>query len=221
GRDGVTYADLETAPVVLLVGFDPEEESPIVFLRLRRAARDLGVRVVSVTPFASPAVVKTGGEWLPTVPGDEPRVLDALAAGDAPARPRRGGARGRAPRRDPGRPALRGGALRRDRRAAGVGPPPCGRAGCRRGGLPARPAPRRPTGHRRRRRPRAGRPVALGGAARRPRPRHRGDPLRGRHGRDRRAAGGRGRGRRPARPGGRARRGRLRRVRGEPRAAPQ
>ena len=84
GRDGVTYADLETAPVVLLVGFDPEEESPIVFLRLRRAARDLGVRVVSVTPFASPAVVKTGGEWLPTVPGDEPRVLDALAAGDAP-----------------------------------------------------------------------------------------------------------------------------------------
>src|SRR5699024_420603 len=84
GRDGVTYADLETAPVVLLVGFDPEEESPIVFLRLRRAARDLGVRVVSVTPFASPAVVKTGGEWLPTVPGAEPRVLDALAAGDAP-----------------------------------------------------------------------------------------------------------------------------------------
>src|SRR5699024_2983251 len=75
---------LETAPVVPRVGFDPEEESPIVFLRLRRAARDLGVRVVSVTPFASPAVVKTGGEWLPTVPGDEPRVLDALAAGDAP-----------------------------------------------------------------------------------------------------------------------------------------
>ncbi len=33
-RDEVTYADLETAPVVLLVGFDPEEESPIVFLRL-------------------------------------------------------------------------------------------------------------------------------------------------------------------------------------------
>ncbi|BDH56090.1 hypothetical protein MTP03_10290 [Tsukamurella sp. PLM1] len=33
---GVTYADLETAPVVLLAGFEPEEESPIVHLRLRR-----------------------------------------------------------------------------------------------------------------------------------------------------------------------------------------
>src|SRR5699024_6487737 len=87
GRDAVTYADLETAPVVLLVGFDPEEESPIDFLRLRRLrrpARGHGVRLDSVTPSPSPAVVKTGGEGLPTVPGDEPRVLDALAAGDAP-----------------------------------------------------------------------------------------------------------------------------------------
>jgi NADH-quinone oxidoreductase subunit G len=34
---GLTYADLETASSVLLVGFEPEEESPIVFLRLRKA----------------------------------------------------------------------------------------------------------------------------------------------------------------------------------------
>ena len=33
----VTYADLEQAPAVLLAGFEPEEESPIVFLRLRKA----------------------------------------------------------------------------------------------------------------------------------------------------------------------------------------
>ena len=79
GAGAVTYADLETAPVVVLVGFDPEEESPIVFLRLRRAARDLGVRVVSVAPFASPSVRKTGATLVPTVPGDEPEVLAALA----------------------------------------------------------------------------------------------------------------------------------------------
>ena len=30
---------LEKAPAVLLAGFEPEEESPIVFLRLRKAAR--------------------------------------------------------------------------------------------------------------------------------------------------------------------------------------
>ncbi|WP_291079322.1 NADH-quinone oxidoreductase subunit G [Dietzia sp. UBA5065] len=78
--DAVTYAHLETAPVVLLVGFDPEEESPIVFLRLRRAARDRGLRVFSVSPFASPAVRKTSATLLPTVPGAEPDVLAALAA---------------------------------------------------------------------------------------------------------------------------------------------
>ena len=36
---GVSYDDLEHAPAVLLAGFEPEEESPIVFLRLRKAVR--------------------------------------------------------------------------------------------------------------------------------------------------------------------------------------
>ena len=34
-----TYADLEQAPAVLLAGFEPEDECPIVFLRLRKAVR--------------------------------------------------------------------------------------------------------------------------------------------------------------------------------------
>lgn len=79
----VTYSGLESAPVVLLVGFDPEEESPIIFLRLRRSARDLGLPVFAIAPFASPAVRKTRATLLPTVPGAEPQVLDALAAADA------------------------------------------------------------------------------------------------------------------------------------------
>ena len=79
--DAVTYAHLETAPVVLLVGFDPEEESPIVFLRLRRAARDRGLRVFSVSPFASPAVRKTSATLLPTVPGAEPERRDQPECG--------------------------------------------------------------------------------------------------------------------------------------------
>ena len=76
----VTYADLETAPAVVLVGFDPEEESPIVFLRLRRAARDQGLKVFSMAPFATPAVRKTAATLLPTVPGREPAALTALAS---------------------------------------------------------------------------------------------------------------------------------------------
>jgi NADH-quinone oxidoreductase subunit G len=75
---GPTYDDLEKAPVVLLAGIDPEDESPIVFLRLRKAARK-GVRVVSVAPFASPGVTKAKGTVLPTAPGAEAGVLDSLA----------------------------------------------------------------------------------------------------------------------------------------------
>ena len=37
--DAVTYADIERARTVVLVGFEPEDESPIVFLRLRKAFR--------------------------------------------------------------------------------------------------------------------------------------------------------------------------------------
>ncbi|MGI9064305.1 MAG: NADH-quinone oxidoreductase subunit G [Pseudonocardiaceae bacterium] len=79
-RDAVSYADLSTAPAVLCVAFEPEEESPIVFLRLRRAARDAGARVLHLGTWTTPAVTKTEGTLIRAVPGDEPAVLDALDA---------------------------------------------------------------------------------------------------------------------------------------------
>ncbi len=78
---GVSYADLEQAPAVLLAGFEPEDESPIVFLRLRKAVRRRGLRVFSVAALASPGLVKLSGTLLTTVPGDEASVLTTLAAG--------------------------------------------------------------------------------------------------------------------------------------------
>jgi NADH-quinone oxidoreductase subunit G len=78
----VTYADLESAPGVLLVGLEPEEESPIVFLRLRKAARKHGTVVHSVAPFASPGLDKMLGTLVPAAPGTEAEVLDAVGAGD-------------------------------------------------------------------------------------------------------------------------------------------
>ncbi len=80
----VSYADLEAAPAVLLAGFEPEEESPIVFLRLRKAARDHDLAVYSVAALASPGLAKVGGVLLPAVPGGEPAALTALAAGGPP-----------------------------------------------------------------------------------------------------------------------------------------
>ncbi|HEU0090099.1 MAG TPA: NADH-quinone oxidoreductase subunit G [Pseudonocardiaceae bacterium] len=78
----VTYRDLSAAPAVLCVAFEPEEESPIVFLRLRRAARDRGLQVWHLGQFTTPAVRKTFGTLLPVLPGGEPAALDAL---DGPA----------------------------------------------------------------------------------------------------------------------------------------
>ncbi|MGW5520733.1 NADH-quinone oxidoreductase subunit G [Gordonia sp. NPDC003950] len=75
--DDVTYRDLDAAPAVLLVGFEPEEESPIVFLRLRRAVRESRQRVYAVAAWRSPGVVKLGGTLIPTVPGGESEVLDS------------------------------------------------------------------------------------------------------------------------------------------------
>ncbi|MDX1882144.1 NADH-quinone oxidoreductase subunit G [Mycolicibacterium sp. 120270] len=78
----VTYSDLESAPVVLLVAFEPEDESPIVFLRLRKAARRRRTSVYSIGPYRTPALTKLSGTLLRTTPGEEPTVLNALRRGD-------------------------------------------------------------------------------------------------------------------------------------------
>lgn len=85
--DDVTYAELTAAPSVLLAGFEPEEESPIVFLRLRRAVRTAGQQVTAVAAWRSPGVAKLNGTLIPTVPGTEAAVLNSAAATDALAAP--------------------------------------------------------------------------------------------------------------------------------------
>ena len=82
GRDiTVTYADLEQAPAVLLAGFEPEDESPIVFLRLRKAVRRRHLQVFSIAALSSPGLAKLSGDLLATLPGDEAAALTALTAG--------------------------------------------------------------------------------------------------------------------------------------------
>ncbi len=76
----VTYHDLEKAPAVLLVAFEPEEESPIVFLRLRKAVRKNRTAVHAIAPFATRGLTKLRGTLLPAAPGTEAEVLAAVAA---------------------------------------------------------------------------------------------------------------------------------------------
>jgi NADH-quinone oxidoreductase subunit G len=77
----ITYADVEAASAVLLVGFEAEEESPIVYLRLRKAARKRRLKVSSIAPFATRGLAKMGGTLIATTPGGEAAALDALGDG--------------------------------------------------------------------------------------------------------------------------------------------
>lgn len=87
GPEVVTYDDLENASAVVLVAFEPEEESPIVFLRLRKAVRTGRAVILSIAPFASRGLDKMSGRLLRAVPGDEPAILDELAGSDFLRRP--------------------------------------------------------------------------------------------------------------------------------------
>ena len=76
----VTYSALERAPIVLLAGFEPEDESPIVFLRLRKGVHKHRVRVASVGAVASQGLTKLRGQLIPALPGAEAATLAALPA---------------------------------------------------------------------------------------------------------------------------------------------
>jgi len=80
----VTYGDIAGAKTVLLVGFEPEDESPIVFLRLRKAARTAGTAVFAIAPLSSPGLDKLSGALIIASPGTEAHVLAQLANSGAP-----------------------------------------------------------------------------------------------------------------------------------------
>jgi len=79
---GPTYADLDRAPVVLLVGLEPEDESPIIFLRLRRAAQKKGVRIVSLSPVRTRGIDKMDAQWWACQPGGEAIALRHILGGE-------------------------------------------------------------------------------------------------------------------------------------------
>lgn len=73
----VTYGDLEAAKSVLLVSFEPEDESPIVFLRLRKAALSGTTKVFAVAPYTSAGLAKMKGTLLVSSPREEVAVISS------------------------------------------------------------------------------------------------------------------------------------------------
>jgi NADH-quinone oxidoreductase subunit G len=80
---GPTYADLDAAPAVVCIALEPEDESPIIFLRLRRAARTFATRVFGVSAWRTRGLEKVDGTWVPCQAGHEAQLLrEALAGRD-------------------------------------------------------------------------------------------------------------------------------------------
>ena len=77
---GTSFVALEDAPAVLTVGTDPEEESGIVFLRLRKAWRKKGLRHFQLGQWTTDGARKTGATVLHAVPGAEAAVLNEAGA---------------------------------------------------------------------------------------------------------------------------------------------
>ncbi|GAA3535192.1 NADH-quinone oxidoreductase [Aeromicrobium flavum] len=74
----VTFADLERATAVVLVGLEPEDEAGTLFLRLRKASRQ-GVQVFALGTHTTRGLTKMNGTLVPTVPGQEAAALAELA----------------------------------------------------------------------------------------------------------------------------------------------
>jgi NADH-quinone oxidoreductase subunit G len=75
----VQYRDIDRADHVLLVAFEPEEESPIVFLRLNKNFKKRALTVTSVATKGSIAMDKLKAAFIKVAPGNEAQALATIA----------------------------------------------------------------------------------------------------------------------------------------------
>ena len=75
----VTYKDIDRADQVLLAGFEPEEESPIVFLRLYKQVRKRGLAISTIAPFASRGSEKLAAKLIATAAGNEAGAIAEIS----------------------------------------------------------------------------------------------------------------------------------------------
>ncbi len=75
----VNYQDIDTADHVVLVGFEPEEESPIIFLRIRKQVTRRSLEVTAITPYQSRGFKKLNANAVLTAPGQEAAALNGLS----------------------------------------------------------------------------------------------------------------------------------------------
>jgi NADH-quinone oxidoreductase subunit G len=74
-----SYLDIDRADTVLLVGFEPEEESPIVFLRIHKQVRKRALQVTAIASKLSVGNEKLKANFICVAPGAESAAIAGQA----------------------------------------------------------------------------------------------------------------------------------------------
>ena len=73
-----TYRDIDNADHVVLINFEPEDESPIVFLRIYKQVHKRAIKVTSVASLASRGSEKLNANLVKTAPGNEVASINSI-----------------------------------------------------------------------------------------------------------------------------------------------
>ncbi|MFM7985706.1 MAG: molybdopterin-dependent oxidoreductase, partial [Candidatus Fonsibacter sp.] len=78
-RSNATYKDIDDADQVVLVSFEPEDESPIVFLRILKAVTKRNLAVTVISPIKSRGTEKLRAKFISASAGFELKAIEKLS----------------------------------------------------------------------------------------------------------------------------------------------
>ncbi|MBJ7506206.1 MAG: NADH-quinone oxidoreductase subunit G [Candidatus Nanopelagicus sp.] len=73
-----TYKDIDKADHVVLINFEPEDESPIVFLRIYKQFKKRAIKVSSIASFTSRGTQKLKAKLIKTAAGAEVSAINSI-----------------------------------------------------------------------------------------------------------------------------------------------
>ena len=73
-----TYKDIDKADHVVLINFEPEDESPIVFLRIYKQFKKRAIKVTSIASFTSRGTQKLKAKLIKTAAGAEVAAINSI-----------------------------------------------------------------------------------------------------------------------------------------------
>ena len=78
-KTNATYKDIDQADHVVLLAFEPEDESPIIFLRIYKQFRKRALKVSTISPFTSRGSEKLNATVIKFAPGTEVGAINSIS----------------------------------------------------------------------------------------------------------------------------------------------